>query len=792
MASAAALPRTPASSVGASANRKTQRVRVLVRPRPVDASEVSALAPECPPDARAALTLEPAQKSVNVRVKRDPRHAHGKVDAGEERWAFTFDGVFAPDATQEDVFEGSVPPLLDGVLHGYNGTVFAYGQTGAGKTFTMMGKPGTADPHTRGLAARSITALFRAVESAADAVYTIRMSYLEIYKEQCYDLLATDAESDGQTASSKRRAKAGNNHGGSDGEESEPDEIDRAATERDISSRNRPRSTSKQMLRSSFQFATHAQEGTTLLGLSRRTVRSEEEALACLFEGDMNRAIASHELNYSSTRSHCIVTLWVERRFSEAESETGIMRERVTSAKLHLVDLAGSERVLKTNSLGSVLQEAKAINKSLSFLEQVVVALGDKRREHIPYRQSLLTHFLQDSLGGNCKSLLIACVWPAVSHAEQTLATLKFATRMMRVKNIPVRNNMGSDLEGPNSAGAKVVQAYKDEIRMLREELALRDAFYEVSKYQHAPFSKEAISTFRNDVAQFMKHGDAHKLGIQGLRHVFTILELARENALAANDARESAERALAQYRISARAPHAEASCELAPETLDSSKSKRGSLTSPTPRPPVCGHPRSSRPRPGPRPRKHDGKEGSHGRNSNAREEGDDEHEERKDAREGKDVFQRRGLSEGASEGSPASVADPRVSEEMDAAEREKLFATFKMDAKVGAPLFSALEDAKRSLVEMKARSRTIKEHVKAAKASLDESLQRVHAEEGAPSHELIETLRAQKAEYRLQTDALKEVKSEIAFATQAVKSCRQRAASAFEEWLIPSGRLSN
>ncbi|GBG29845.1 Kinesin-like protein KLP1 [Hondaea fermentalgiana] len=660
MASAAALPRTPASSAGANADRKTQRVRVLVRPRPVDASEVSALTPECPPDARAALTLEPAQKNVNVRVKRDPRHAHGKVDAGEERWAFKFDGVFAPDATQEDVFEGSVPPLLDGVLHGYNGTIFAYGQTGAGKTFTMMGKPGNADPHTRGLAARSITALFRAVESAADAVYTIRMSYLEIYKEQCYDLLSTDAESDGQTASSKRRAKAGNNHGGSDDDEDEPDEIDRAAMERDISSRNRPRSTSKQMLRSSFQFATHAQEGTTLLGLSRRTVRSEEEALTCLFEGDMNRAIASHELNYSSTRSHCIVTLWVERRFSEAESETGIMRERVTSAKLHLVDLAGSERVLKTNSLGSVLQEAKAINKSLSFLEQVVVALGDKRREHIPYRQSLLTHFLQDSLGGNCKSLLIACVWPAVSHAEQTLATLKFATRMMRVKNVPVRNNMGSDLEGPNGAGAKVVQAYKDEIRMLREELALRDAFYEVSNYQHAPFSKEAISTFRNDVAQFMKHGDAHKLGIQGRR---------------------------------VRVP-------------------------------------------------------DHDR---------------------------------------ASMMDKRVRMEMDAAEREKLFATFKMDGKVGAPLFSALEDAKRGLVEMKARSRTIKEHVKAAKASLDESLQRVHAEEGAPSHELIETLRAQKAEYRLQTDALKEVKSEIAFATQAVKSCRQRAACAFEEWLIPS-----
>jgi kinesin family member 6/9 len=161
---------------------------------------------------------------------------------------------------------------------------------------------------------------------------------------------------------------------------------------------------------------------------------SEEEALNQLFEGDMNRTVSEHLLNKASSRSHCVFTIHVESR-SRVESA-----DKVVYSKLHLVDLAGSERTKKTGSSGITLKEATFINKSLSFLEQVVIALCDKHRDHIPYRQSKLTNILRDSLGGNCKTLMVANIWPEPSHLEETVSTLKFATRMMRVSNEAIVN----------------------------------------------------------------------------------------------------------------------------------------------------------------------------------------------------------------------------------------------------------------------------------------------------------------------------------------------------------------
>jgi kinesin family protein 6/9 len=139
-------------------------------------------------------------------------------------------------------------------------------------------------------------------------------------------------------------------------------------------------------------------------------------------------------MNKASSRSHCVFTLHVECR-SRVESS-----DKVVYSKLHLVDLAGSERTKKTGSSGITLKEATFINKSLSFLEQVVIALCNKNRDHVPYRQSKLTNILRDSLGGNCKTLMIANIWPEPSHLEETISTLKFATRMMRVSNEAVVN----------------------------------------------------------------------------------------------------------------------------------------------------------------------------------------------------------------------------------------------------------------------------------------------------------------------------------------------------------------
>lgn len=148
-----------------------------------------------------------------------------------------------------------------------------------------------------------------------------------------------------------------------------------------------------------------------------------------VFEGETMRTISEHKLNKISTRSHCVFTIHLEMR-SKVESS-----EKVIISKINLVDLAGSERTKKTGSEGILLLEAQFINKSLSFLEQVVVALSESHREHIPYRQSKLTNLLKDSIGGSSKTIMIANIWPEDTHLEETISTLKFASRMMKVSN---------------------------------------------------------------------------------------------------------------------------------------------------------------------------------------------------------------------------------------------------------------------------------------------------------------------------------------------------------------------
>lgn len=166
-----------------------------------------------------------------------------------------------------------------------------------------------------------------------------------------------------------------------------------------------------------------------LKGLTQVLCRSEEEALNCLFEGEQNRTVADNSTNKTSSRSHAVFTVHLEARSTIETSE------KVITSQLNLVDLAGSERVKKSGAEGLTLKEAAYINRSLSFLEQVVVSSCDKRRDHVPYRQCKLTNILKNSIGGNCKSILVANVWPEAHHLEETLSTLRFATRMKNVTN---------------------------------------------------------------------------------------------------------------------------------------------------------------------------------------------------------------------------------------------------------------------------------------------------------------------------------------------------------------------
>jgi kinesin family protein 6/9 len=204
---------------------------------------------------------------------------------------------------------------------------------------------------------------------------------------------------------------------------------------------------------------------------------NEEAALNQLFEGEINRSYAAHELNSHSSRSHAIYTIHIESR-SRVEST-----DKMVYSKLHLVDLAGSERTKKTHTSGEQLVEARHINKSLTYLEQVVLALSDKHRDHIPYRQTTLTNLLRDSLGGNCKTVMIANVQCMRKHLEETISTLKFATRMMKVKNEATVNT----LVDPSLQ----IKRLEREIRDLKHELAMHDTLANRGRVNYGTYSAE-------------------------------------------------------------------------------------------------------------------------------------------------------------------------------------------------------------------------------------------------------------------------------------------------------------
>ncbi|CAM9857781.1 unnamed protein product [Chrysoparadoxa australica] len=310
----------------------------------------------------------------------------GDINNTKTKYDFLFNGVLPMDATQEEVFAKIGKEAVLNVLEGYNSTIFAYGQTGSGKTFTITG--GAERYVDRGLIPRSLSVLFAEFKRRADVQYTCHVSYLEIYNNQGQDLLDPAHETQKQ------------------------EDIKQVALLED-------------------------EEGNIhLRNLSMYLVATEEEALNYLFIGDTNRAISETAMNKASSRSHCIFTLSIEGR--------QVGSDKVLRSKLHLVDLAGSERVHKTNTTGRTLTEAKHINSSLLFLEMVIKALHEKAtngsRTHIPYRNSMMTSVLRDSLGGNCKTVMVATINPEADQTEESISTCRFAQRVSMIKNDAVVN----------------------------------------------------------------------------------------------------------------------------------------------------------------------------------------------------------------------------------------------------------------------------------------------------------------------------------------------------------------
>ncbi|XP_008117777.2 chromosome-associated kinesin KIF4 isoform X1 [Anolis carolinensis] len=297
---------------------------------------------------------------------------------------FTYDYVFDPSTEQEEVFNTCIVPLIKGIFKGYNATVLAYGQTGSGKTYSMGGAyiANQENDPIVGVIPRVIKFLFQKIQEKTDWHFSLKVSYLEIYNEDILDLLSPAKDRTSQ-----------------------------------ISIREDPK------------------EGIKIVGLTAHEVTNAQETVSCLEQGNNSRTVAATAMNTQSSRSHAIFTISIEQK-SKSDMNTSF------HCKLHLVDLAGSERQKKTKAEGDRLREGININKGLLCLGNVISALGDetKKGSFVPYRDSKLTRLLQDSLGGNSHTLMIACVSPADSNLEETLNTLRYADRARKIKNKPIVN----------------------------------------------------------------------------------------------------------------------------------------------------------------------------------------------------------------------------------------------------------------------------------------------------------------------------------------------------------------
>lgn len=275
------------------------------------------------------------------------------------------------DTPQTDIFNFSIRPTVDDILNGYNGTVFAYGQTGAGKSYTMMGSD-IDDDEGKGIIPRIVEQIFASIlTSPSNIEYTVRVSYMEIYMERIRDLLVPQND-------------------------------------------NLPVHEEKA-------------RGVYVKGLLEVYVSSVQEVYEVMRRGGTARAVAATNMNQESSRSHSIFVITV----SQKNVETGSAK----SGQLFLVDLAGSEKVGKTGASGQTLEEAKKINKSLSALGMVINALTDGKSTHIPYRDSKLTRILQESLGGNSRTTLIINCSPSSYNDAETISTLRFGVRAKSIKN---------------------------------------------------------------------------------------------------------------------------------------------------------------------------------------------------------------------------------------------------------------------------------------------------------------------------------------------------------------------
>ena len=397
--------------------------------------------------------MDPVSQQTTLLVPNDhdPANARARARKVMEEKSFTFDNSFWSHdtedehyATQEDVYDSLGEEFLDHNFEGYHTCIFAYGQTGSGKSYTMMGTP----DHP-GLIPRTCEDLFERIAAAQDETpnisYNVRVSYFEVYNEHVRDLLVPVVPHQPPYYLKIRESPT---------------------------------------------------EGPYVKDLTEVPVRSLHEILRYMRVGDNNRTTASTKMNDTSSRSHAVFTIMLKQIHHDLDTDETTER----SSRIRLVDLAGSERAKSTEATGARLREGSNINKSLTTLGRVIAALADPKQHHppsrtraagpstvVPYRDSILTWLLKDSLGGNSKTAMIACIAP--SDYEETLSTLRYADQAKRIRTRAVVNQVDSVSAAERDAQ---IAAMQEEIRALqlvvgdsrRREKDARDAEEKLDEYQ--------------------------------------------------------------------------------------------------------------------------------------------------------------------------------------------------------------------------------------------------------------------------------------------------------------------
>lgn len=336
-----------------------EAVQVIVRCRPLNQKDLQA-------DCSSVVNIFSNRGVIEVE---NPR----AKSENEKTKLFTFDAVYDWNSTQQSIYDETVRTLVSSVLEGYNGCVFAYGQTGTGKTYTMEG---TKDLEGEGIVPRAFKQIWAHINRTKGIEFLVTVRYLEIYMEEIRDLLK--------------------------GKKTKTLELREDST-----------------------------QGVYVTHLHSQTCKSEADMFKAMKIGNHNRTTGATNMNEHSSRSHAIFQIVVEMAENESKS--------VKVGKLNLIDLAGSERQSKTGASGDRLREATKINKALSSLGNVIYALAENSA-HIPYRDSKLTRLLQDSLGGNSKTIMIANIGPASTNYDETIITLRYAYRAKSIKNQPIKN----------------------------------------------------------------------------------------------------------------------------------------------------------------------------------------------------------------------------------------------------------------------------------------------------------------------------------------------------------------